>query len=139
MSAYDRLSARFARIATIGECAAVLGWDSAVIMPPGGAAARGEQLAVLAGMAHAALVASQTGDDLAAAEAILKAEPQVLVYWQQGEEGVNIPVYTLTTVPGLPDDANNLLRFGRNNAMLADVVDVGIVPTENQHGYKYIS
>ena len=39
------------------------------MMPPGGGAARGDQLAVLAGMAHALLVAPVVGDDLAAAEA----------------------------------------------------------------------
>jgi signal transduction histidine kinase len=49
---------------------------------------------------------------LAAAEAILKAEPQVLIYWQQGI-GVKIAVHTLATVPGLPDDHATLLRFGQ--------------------------
>lgn len=48
---------------------------------------------------------------LAAAEAILKAEPQVLIYWQQGV-GVKVPVHTLTTVPGLPEEHASLLRFG---------------------------
>ena len=51
--------------------------------------------------------------NLAAAEAILKAEPQVLVYWQQGDETVKVPVHTLTTVPGLPEDQQTLLRFGQ--------------------------
>ena len=68
-AAYDRLTDRFARIATIGECASMLGWDAAAIMPDGGGAARGDQLAVLAGLSHAQLTAAQTGDDLAAAEA----------------------------------------------------------------------
>ena len=67
MTAYDRLTDRFARIATIGECASMLGWDAAAMMPSGGGAARGDQLAVLAGLAHAALTAPETGDDLAAA------------------------------------------------------------------------
>ena len=49
---------------------------------------------------------------LAAAEAILQAEPQVLVYWQHGQ-GVRIAVHTLTTVPGLPEDQQTLLRFGQ--------------------------
>lgn len=49
--------------------------------------------------------------NLASAEAILKAEPQVLIYWQHGQT-VRIAVNTLTTVPGLPDDAQQLLRFG---------------------------
>ena len=50
--------------------------------------------------------------NLAAAEAILKAEPQVLIHWQQGQ-GVRIAVNTLTTVPGLPEDPQLLLRFGQ--------------------------
>jgi carboxypeptidase Taq len=66
--AYGRLIDRFARIATIGEAQAMLGWDAAAVMPPGGAEARGDQLAVLAGLAHNLLVAPETADDLAAAD-----------------------------------------------------------------------
>ena len=69
MTAYDRLTARAARIATIGEAAGMLGWDAAVIMPSGGGAARGDQLAVLAGLAHGLATAPDVADDLAAAEA----------------------------------------------------------------------
>jgi carboxypeptidase Taq len=68
-AAYDRLAARFARIATVNEAAGVLGWDAAAMMPPGGAAARGDQLAVLAGIAHGLLIEPAAADDLAAAEA----------------------------------------------------------------------
>ncbi len=68
-AAYDRLAARFARIATVQEAAAMLGWDAAAMMPAGGAAARGDQLAVLAGLAHGLLTAPEVGDDLQAAEA----------------------------------------------------------------------
>ncbi len=74
-TAYDRLSARFARIATIGEAAGVLGWDAAAMMPPGGAAARGDQLAVLAGLSHGLLVAPEVLDDLADAEARNEEDP----------------------------------------------------------------
>ena len=37
----------------------MLGWDAAAMMPPGGAAARGDQLAVLAGLAHGMLTAPE--------------------------------------------------------------------------------
>ena len=67
-TAYRRLTERFAKIATIRECSGLLGWDAAVMMPPGGGATRGDQLAVLAGLAHEMLIAPATGDDLAAAE-----------------------------------------------------------------------
>ena len=68
MSAISRLTARFARIATVSEAAEMLGWDAAAVMPVGGAAARGDQLAVLAGVAHDLLTAPDLADDLAAAE-----------------------------------------------------------------------
>jgi len=67
-AAYDRLARRFERIDTIGEASAVLGWDAATMMPPGGSPARGDQLAVLAGMAHELLVEPAVADDLALAE-----------------------------------------------------------------------
>jgi carboxypeptidase Taq len=65
LAATARLTARFARIATIQEAAGMLSWDAAAVMPPGGAAARGDQLAVLAGLAHGLLVAPEVADDLA--------------------------------------------------------------------------
>jgi carboxypeptidase Taq len=67
-SAYDRLADRFRLIATIGECASMLGWDAAAVMPPGGGAARGDQLAVLAVLGHQHLTAPDVAADLAAAE-----------------------------------------------------------------------
>lgn len=74
-SAYDRLSTRFARIATVNEAIAMLNWDASVMMPPGGAAARGEQLAVLAGLSHELATAPALADDLAEAEAAPPIEP----------------------------------------------------------------
>ena len=46
------LRARLAEISDFHAAAAVLGWDQAVYMPPGGAAARGRQKALLASIAH---------------------------------------------------------------------------------------
>eukprot|EP01037_Dinobryon_pediforme_P005265 gene5265-5318_t len=68
MTAYARLTARAARIATIGEASAVLGWDASAMMPPGGAEARGEQFAVLAGLSHSLATAPEVAHDLAEAE-----------------------------------------------------------------------
>lgn len=50
--------------------------------------------------------------NLAAAESMLRAEPQVLVYWQHGDS-VRIVSHTLSTVAGVPDDPQQLLRFGQ--------------------------
>jgi carboxypeptidase Taq len=68
MTPYDRLTARFSRLATLSEVSEMLGWDAAAVMPPGGAAARGDQMAVLAGVSHAMLTAPDLAEDLAAAE-----------------------------------------------------------------------
>ena len=60
-----------------------------------------------------------TGDEVAelrksllTAEAIIKAEPQVLVFWEQGL-GVRVMTHTLATIAGLPPQHAELLRFGR--------------------------
>ncbi|WP_043338067.1 carboxypeptidase M32 [Belnapia moabensis] len=68
-TAYARLATRFARLATLGEASAMLHWDASAMMPPGGGAARGEQLATLAGLRHELLTAPEVTDDLAAASA----------------------------------------------------------------------
>lgn len=70
MNAYTALKTAFHRIACMDEAAAMLGWDAAAMMPPGGASARGEQMAVLAGLSHAALC------DPRLAEHLSKAAPQ---------------------------------------------------------------
>ena len=49
--------------------------------------------------------------NLLTTEAIIKAEPQVLVFWEHGQ-GLKVVTHTLTSVPGLPDDQPELLRFG---------------------------
>lgn len=64
MSAYAALKTAFARIACLDEASAILGWDAASMMPPGGATARGEQMAVLAGLSHAALLAPEVAENL---------------------------------------------------------------------------
>ncbi len=96
-TAYDRLSARFTRIATIGEASGVLGWDAAAMMPPGGAAARGDQLAVLAGLSHGLLVAPEVADDLAEAEARGEDDP-----WRAANLGLMRHAHTRATA--LPVD-----------------------------------
>jgi carboxypeptidase Taq len=52
---YHALEARFARLGTLQEAAAVLHWDAATLMPSGGATARAEQLATLKVVCHEVL------------------------------------------------------------------------------------
>jgi signal transduction histidine kinase len=49
--------------------------------------------------------------NLVTAEAIIKAEPQVLVLWEHGQ-GLKVTAHSLTSVQGLPEDQPELLRFG---------------------------
>jgi carboxypeptidase Taq len=98
MTAYDRLAGRFARIATINEASGMLSWDAAAMMPPGGAEARGDQLAVLAGLAHGLLVASETSADLAEAE-VVREDPDP---WRAASLRLMRHAHTRATV--LPSD-----------------------------------
>lgn len=76
-SAYRQLEERFQRIALLGESIGMLSWDQSVMMPEGGAAARGEQIAALAVMRHAMLT------DLALSDLLDKAdEDDGLSDWQ---------------------------------------------------------
>ena len=67
-AAYGELQDRFRRLSLLGDAVAVLHWDSAAMMPAGGAAARAAQLANLAELRHTMLSAPEVGDLLAAAD-----------------------------------------------------------------------
>ena len=69
MAAYRDLEQRFRRIAVLGGAEAVLHWDNAVMMPPGGAPARAEQLAELKVLRHEMATAPAVADLLAEADA----------------------------------------------------------------------
>jgi carboxypeptidase Taq len=79
MTAYQQLEARFRRLGALEEAVGVLNWDSATMMPPGGAATRAEQLATLSVLAHEQLTAAEIGDLLAEAE----VERAALDSWEQ--------------------------------------------------------
>lgn len=49
--------------------------------------------------------------NLATAEAMIRAEPQVLIFWDQSRPP-QIVTHTLTSVQGLPNTPQELLRFG---------------------------
>ncbi|MCA8927410.1 MAG: carboxypeptidase M32 [Alphaproteobacteria bacterium] len=68
MTPYDTLTHAFARTAKLNTAARKLGWDQRVMMPPGGAADRGEELATLAALAHEIEAAPRVADALAAVD-----------------------------------------------------------------------
>ncbi len=73
--AYRELEDRFRRMSALGEAAGVLHWDRSVIMPPGGADARSEQLATLALIRHEMITDARIGDLLEAAAEDVAGDP----------------------------------------------------------------
>lgn len=65
---YQQLEATFHRLAQLEHAQAMLGWDQAVMMPPGGNSARGKAMAELSVMSTEILQAPELADHFAAAE-----------------------------------------------------------------------
>ena len=59
MSAYQNLESRFRRLGVLDGVGQVLHWDRAVMMPPGGATARSDQLAELSLLEHDLMTAPE--------------------------------------------------------------------------------
>jgi carboxypeptidase Taq len=68
LSAYQELENRFRRMSALGEAAGMLHWDMSVLMPPGGAESRVEQLSALKLTTHEMKTDPRLGDLLDAAE-----------------------------------------------------------------------
>jgi carboxypeptidase Taq len=66
--AYAELTRRSKELGVLNSCAAVLAWDQQTYMPPKGAGLRGEQMALLAALAHQKLTDPRVGELLAAVE-----------------------------------------------------------------------
>jgi carboxypeptidase Taq len=63
----ETLKARLIEVDDLNRAAAVLRWDQATYMPPGGAPARGRQTATLSKLAHERFTDAETGRILDAA------------------------------------------------------------------------
>lgn len=77
MAAYAELEARARVHAHLGHAAAMLAWDEATMMPPGGGHARGEALATLAELRH------ERATDPALLDLFARAETEPLDDWQR--------------------------------------------------------
>jgi carboxypeptidase Taq len=58
----QQLKTRLGEISDLRKASALLGWDQQTYMPPGGAAARAEQLATLHKTAHNWFIADEVGE-----------------------------------------------------------------------------
>ena len=56
VAAYEHLEAHWRRLSHIGDAISALHWDQSVMMPPGGAAARADQIATLSVLRHDVMV-----------------------------------------------------------------------------------
>ena len=68
MTAYEELEARFRELSHLGHAGAIVHWDEASMMPPGGGEARGASMALLAAIAHQRLTHPELGAFLDQAE-----------------------------------------------------------------------
>ncbi|MFC7204667.1 carboxypeptidase M32 [Haloferax namakaokahaiae] len=68
-SAYDRLLAKYKRVANIQNAAGLLSWDQQVIMPDEGTPARSQQMSTLSALSHELLTDDEFGDLLDEVEA----------------------------------------------------------------------
>ncbi|MBO6561637.1 MAG: carboxypeptidase M32 [Nisaea sp.] len=91
---YTALEARFRRYSALSGASAVLGWDQETMMPPGGAEARAEQMAVLDVLQHELLSDPEVEEELAEAEAAATA----LDPWQRANLREMRRVHTNETV-----------------------------------------
>lgn len=82
--AYADLIRRVKEAAVLGSCGAILGWDERVNLPRNGAAFRGEQMALLARLAHEMSIAPEIG------EALMDIENSELVGDPESDEAVNV-------------------------------------------------
>lgn len=73
--AHARLQERFTRLIRLKEASAFLNWDTAVMMPPGGAASRAEQTALLQTLYHELLTAPEVEAWLDEAESVPHDDP----------------------------------------------------------------
>ena len=68
MTPYEELETRFQELSHLGHADAMLHWDEASMMPPGGGEARGESMALLAAITHQRLTHPELADLLDQAE-----------------------------------------------------------------------
>jgi len=67
--AWEAMLTHFKELSTLRSLGAVLSWDQQTNMPPKGAALRGEQMALISGLAHERFTQPRVGDWLEALEA----------------------------------------------------------------------
>lgn len=111
MKSIQELRRHLAEVADLQRVSSVLGWDQATYMPPGGAAARGRQMALIDRLAHERLTDPQVGKLLGQAE----------------REAAELP-------PGSVERA--LVRVARRDFEQASKIPAALVAERSEHSAK---
>jgi carboxypeptidase Taq len=82
MKSYNELEGRFKRLTDLNGALAVLHWDSAAIMPAGGATARADQITALSLVCHDIMVDPSLADLLSKAETEAESSPAEFDAWR---------------------------------------------------------
>lgn len=111
---YDALLARLRDVNNLGQATAVLHWDMETQMPPGGAAARGAQMATLSRISHELFTSDETGqllEDAAAeidsAEYDSNEASMIRVVQQDYEDATKLPTDFVAEFTQLTSDAHH--------------------------------
>jgi len=81
MKSYDEIERRFKRLTDLNGALAVLHWDSAAMMPAGGASARADQITALSLVCHDMMVDPALNDLLTKAESESDKNPEDFDNW----------------------------------------------------------
>jgi carboxypeptidase Taq len=118
--AYKKLMDHMIDITNLNQAAAVLGWDQQVNMPPGGAAARGSQMATLARMSQEMFNDDKTGklieeaaDELNGADYDSDKASMVRVLQQDYERSVKVPPEHAATISAAQTEATQIWAKAR--------------------------
>ncbi len=97
-SSLAELGRHLGEVSDLGRSRALLAWDERTMMPPGGAAARAEQLATLARIRHERLASDEVGRLLEGLRGWAEAQPYesdeaslVRVAWRDWEKARRVP------------------------------------------------
>ena len=123
----NELKTRLIEINDLNSAGAVLGWDQQTYMPPGGAQARGRQMATLGRIAHEKFSDPAIGkllDDLRPYEESLSADSDdaslIRVTRRDYEETVNVPPEFISELYTHTSDAFQRLDAGTSGQRLRD-------------------
>ncbi|MBX7102940.1 MAG: carboxypeptidase M32 [Gemmataceae bacterium] len=121
-SAYGELLDRARESATLGSCAAVLGWDERTFLPPGGSGLRGRQMALLARMCHEMATHPRVGELLQILEdsELNGTHAANLREWRRGyDRAVKLPSELVSELASVTSEAQSVWQEAKHKSDFA--------------------